>query len=259
MARPAPLNADAMTQPMRRPQTAAQVLFSQGFGNRRECEARIRAGQLQVGGITVDDPQAPWSPSDGDSFDIDGKRWPYHRQALVLLHKPAGFECSARPQAHPSVLSLLPEPLRSRGVQPIGRLDADTTGLLLLTDNGALNHRLAGPKHRVPKRYQVSTRHPTTPEQIEALLAGVHLRDDPGTAVRALQAWIDESGRLQLVIDEGRYHQVKRMVAAVGNRVDALHRAAFGRLELPADLVAGAWRWVRPDEVWRSDRSSDAA
>src|SRR5262249_42724872 len=119
----------------------AQVLFSQGFGARRECEGLILAGHVTLlgasGHAVCDDPFFEVDP-DALEFCVRGERWRYHAKALVLLNKPAGYECSQKPKHHPSVLSLLPPPLRVRGVQPVGRLDEDTTGLLLLTDDGAL-------------------------------------------------------------------------------------------------------------------------
>ena len=118
-------------------QTLSQILFSQGFGTRRRCAALIADGQVQVGGATLDDPLASL-PIEGLEFTVQGQTWPYRAKALVMLHKPAGYECSAKPRHHPSILGLLPAPLRERGVQPVGRLDEDTTGLLLLTDDGNL-------------------------------------------------------------------------------------------------------------------------
>jgi 16S rRNA pseudouridine516 synthase len=141
------------------------------------------------------------------------------------------------------VLSLLPEPLRRRGVQPVGRLDADTTGLLLLTDDGALLHRLTSPKRHLPKVYLATCAEPVQPEQIERLRAGVVLRDDP-VPVRAHEVERIDSHRLSLTLTAGRYHQVRRMVAAAGNHVSALHRSRFGALELPADLAPGQWRFL---------------
>jgi 16S rRNA pseudouridine516 synthase len=141
------------------------------------------------------------------------------------------------------VLKLLPAPLRARGVQPIGRLDEDTTGLLLLTDDGQLNHRLSSGKRRVPKVYLATTKHPVDAEQVDRLLAGVVLNDDPAP-VAVAAAEIAGNRLLRLTVTEGKYHQVKRMVAAAGNRVEALHREAVGGLSLPADLPMGAWRWL---------------
>lgn len=225
----------------------AQVLFSQGFGTRRDCTGLVAAGRVRVGGAVVDDPQAEFD-TDALVFEVDGQAWPYRERALVMLHKPAGYECSQKPRHHPSVLSLLPPPLRARGLQPIGRLDEDTTGLLLLTDDGALIHRLTSPKHHVPKVYEVSTKHPVDDAQIAKLLAGVVLDDAP-TPVRAAAAERSGERGLRLTLLEGKYHQVKRMVAAVSNRVETLHRSSFGALALPADLAPGLWRWVTPDAL----------
>lgn len=230
--------------------SAEQLLFSQGFGTRRECCALVLAGRLQVLGRVLQDPDEPVAlPAEADTeplwFSVEGQRWPYQATALVMLHKPAGYECSLKPRHHPSVLNLLPAPLRRRAVQPVGRLDEDTTGLLLLTDDGPLLHRLTSPRHHVPKVYEVSARHPLSPAQREQLLAGVVLEDDPRPAV-ALAAEIVTPRHLRLTLAEGRYHQVKRMLAAVGNRCDALHRSATGALQLPPTLAPGHWQWVLP-------------
>ena len=222
--------------------TLAQVLFSQGFGTRRECESLVAAGFVSLAGEVCDDPWREVEP-EGLEFGVQGQRWPYREKALVMLHKPAGYECSQKPKHHPSVLSLLPAPLRVRGVQPVGRLDEDTTGLLLLTDDGALIHRLTSPRHHVPKVYEVRCKHPVDEAQLAALRAGVVLDDDPAP-VRAAACEADGTHGLRLTLTEGKYHQVKRMVAAAGNRVEALHRSAFGVLVLPADLAPGQWRWV---------------
>ena len=184
------------------------------------------------------------------TFVVDGRKWPYRERAVVMLNKPSGYECSLKPRHHPSVMSLLPTPLRLRGLQPIGRLDEDTTGLLLLTDDGELNHRLTSPKWHANKVYHVSCKHELADDVTARLLAGVVLDDDP-QAVRALavEPLRGESGpAMRLTIGEGRYHQVKRMVAAVGNRVEALHRLQMGTLELEPSLEPGQWRWLTPQE-----------
>jgi 16S rRNA pseudouridine516 synthase len=222
----------------------AQVLFSQGFGTRRECDGRVLAGMVAIAGRVVDDPDENVSLKDL-VVTVDGRDWPYHEKALVLLHKPAGYECSTKPRHHPSVLSLLPAPLRTREVQTIGRLDEDTTGVLLLTDDGALIHQLTSPKKHVPKVYEVQTKHPVDAKQITALCAGVVLEDDP-YPVRASACEATGELTLRLTLTEGKYHQVKRMVAAVGNRVEGLHRSAFGAITLPADLAPGQWCWLQP-------------
>ena len=235
----------------------SQILFSQGFGTRRLCAGLIQHGEVKVNGELVEDSEAEFEPL-GLTFEVSGKVWPYYEKALILLNKPAGYECSQKPKHHPSVMALLPPPLRERNVQPIGRLDEDTTGLLLLTDDGTLIHRLTSPKHHVPKVYEARCKHPVTPEQIAKLLTGVELRDpetakfqrQPETVVAHAAEAFDEYG-LRLTLMEGKYHQVKRMVAAMGNRCEGLHRSSFGKLTIPADLAPGQWTWVSsPSQVW---------
>jgi len=225
----------------------AQILFSQGFGARRECEGLIASGHVSIGGRVVDDPFEDVEPR-GLVFSVRGQAWPFHEKALLVMNKPAGHECSQKPKHHPSVYSLLPPPLRVRDVQSIGRLDEDTTGLLLFTDDGALIHRLTSPKRHVAKVYEVGCKHPVSEEQVQRLLQGVKLVDDPAT-VKAAAAEItgerpDGLHGLRLTLTDGKYHQVKRMLAAVSNRVEALHRSAFGKLTLPSDLAPGQWRWL---------------
>ncbi len=224
----------------------ADLLFTQGFGSRRECLGLLAAGHVQLQGRTVLNP-AEEVVEAGLEFVVNGQPWLYQAQAVLMLHKPAGFECSRAPRHHPSVLSLLPAPLRLRGVQPVGRLDQDTTGLLLLTDDGSLIHRLTHPKRHVAKVYVAQTRHAVDAVQIKALLDGVVLHDAP-TTVRALACQALAPTQLQLSINEGRYHQVKRMVAAAGNRVEQLHRVSFGPLTLTESLAEGHWRWLSAAE-----------
>lgn len=233
----------------------AHVLYTQGFGSRRECAAIALRGEVSIDGRVIDRPEAEVEPA-GLVIEVRGERWPVQARAVVMLHKPLDYECSRAPRDHPGVLSLLPPPLRQRGVQPVGRLDADTTGLLLLTDDGPLIHRLTSPKRHVPKVYEVQTRHPVDALQVERLLAGVVLRDDPQPA-RAVACKATGERGLRLTVSEGRYHQVRRMIAAVGNRVEALHRSAFGALALPQDLPPGAWRFV--DAPGRAALGADPA
>ncbi len=220
----------------------SQLLFSQGFGTRRVCAGLIASQCVSVSGQAIDD-DTEVDAIDGLAFEVNGQPWQYHASALILLHKPAGYECSQKPRHHPSVLTLLPPPLRNRGVQTIGRLDEDTTGLLLLTDDGTLIHRLTSPKHHVPKVYEASCKHAMDQEQVERLLRGVVLDDDP-LPVRAAAAELATPTHLRLTLTEGKYHQVKRMVAAVGNRVEGLHRSAFGGLTLDAVPEPRQWRWI---------------
>jgi 16S rRNA pseudouridine516 synthase len=224
-----------------------RLLQKHGFGTRKGCRGLIRDERVAVNGTICDDPFAD-IPTADLVFSVDGVDWPYAEFASLMLNKPAGYECSRKPQHHPSVLELLPRPLRERDVQPIGRLDEDTTGLLLITDDGQLNHQLSSAKRKVPKIYLATTKHPLDQAQIDQLLAGVLLNDEP-EPIAAAGAEIVGDHLLRLTVTEGKYHQVKRMVAAVGNRVEALHREAVGQLSLPDDLPPGEWRWLTPADL----------
>jgi 16S rRNA pseudouridine516 synthase len=231
------------------------ILFSQGFGTRRVCFGLVQQGWVELG----DERRRCSEPledleEEGLVFWVQGVRWEYHHRAYLMLHKPAGFECSRKPGAHPSVYTLLPGPLRERGggaasgVQAVGRLDHDTTGLLLLSDDGKFIHRMTSPRHHVPKVYQVTVKHPLDDRQLSRLAQGVVLDDDP-SPVRAAACRAVSPLHLELTLTEGKYHQVKRMVAAVGNRVEGLHRSDFGPLTLPASMAPGQWRWLSRAEV----------
>ncbi len=250
----------AKTDPERRSLPLQDILFAQGFGTRRICAGLIQQGHVQVAAgeagalVPCTDVNAVFDPQ-GLRLRVQGMDWECQVRACLMLHKPAGIECSQKPSAWPSVYTLLPAPLRQRpnkgavqGVQAVGRLDQDTTGLLLLTDDGQLIHRLASPKHDVPKVYEVTLKHQTDAGICASLLAGVVLDDDP-RPVRAAACELDDPLHLRLTLTGGKYHQVKRMVAAAGNRVEALHRSQIGGLRLPADLAAGQWRWLRAEDL----------
>lgn len=224
-----------------------RLLRSQGFGSRADCRALVRSGSVSVAGQLCDDPFARFD-AEQLSFAVDGVPWLYRRFAYLALHKPAGYECSQRPLHHPGVYSLLPDPLKARGVQAVGRLDEDTTGLLLLTDDGQFIHRYSSPKKAVPKVYEVTTRHVVDESQTAALLGGVVLHDDP-RPIAALDCVALGERRLRLTVTQGRYHLVRRMVAASGNRVEALHRISIGGFGLPASLAAGQWMWLEAAEL----------
>ncbi len=237
------------------------ILYSQGFGTRRVC-----AGLIQQGWVEVYEQNGQKSPvkhtlaatefeAPGLRFRVQGVDWCYSERAYIVLHKPAQTECSQKPSTYPSVYALLPAPLRQRpqkgalqGVQAVGRLDQDTTGLLLLTDDGQFIHRMSSPRHHVPKVYEVGVKHPLDERQVARLLAGVVLDDDP-KPVRAAACAAVSPTHLRLTLLEGKYHQVKRMVAAVGNRVETLHRSQIGGWCLPDDLLPGQWRALTVTEL----------
>ena len=242
-----------------------EILYSQGFGTRRVCAGLIQQGFVQVymengavAPVTVTDSAMEFVAKDL-RFRVQGVEWEYFEKAYVLLNKPAGTECSQKPSTYPSVYTLFPSPLRLRpqksavqGVQAVGRLDQDTTGLLLLSDDGQFIHQMSSPKKHSPKVYEVTAKHPLDDKQVQRLLAGVVLDDDPKPVRAAACEIVDPDGastHLRLTLTEGKYHQVKRMLAAVGNRVEGLHRSRIGALELPADLAPGQWRWLRADDL----------
>jgi 16S rRNA pseudouridine516 synthase len=236
-----------------------EILYSQGFGTRRVCAGLIQQGWVQAdlgeGLVPCTDPLMEVAVQPGWRFSVQGVEWPYHEKAYLLLHKPAGTECSQKPSTWPSIYTLLPSALRMRpqkaavqGVQAIGRLDQDTTGLLLLTDDGQFIHRMSSPRHHVPKVYEVAVAEPLNDRMIERLLAGVVLNDDPQPVKAAACEQVDAL-HLRLTLTEGKYHQVKRMLAAVGNRVTGLHRSRIGDLQLPADIAPGQWRWLTQQEL----------
>ena len=236
-----------------KPMRLEDILFSQGFGTRRVCAGLIQQGHVSVQGQVQTNSGEFYAP-EGLAFTVQGTPWTFHEKAYVLLNKPAGTECSQKPSTWPSIYTLLPAPLRQRpqkaavqGVQAVGRLDQDTTGLLLLTDDGVFIHRMSSPKHHVPKVYEVTTKHPVTEEMVQKLLAGVVLDDDPKPVLAAACEAVSEL-HLKLTLTEGKYHQVKRMVAAVGNRVEGLHRSQIGGMVL-GDLAPGQWRFLTAEDL----------
>jgi 16S rRNA pseudouridine516 synthase len=245
------------------------ILYTQGFGTRRVCAGLIEKGLVQV----YDVESKQFTPTNSAlaseyiaseaikkiandyltkslRFRVQGVDWEYHELAYVLFNKPAGSECSQKPSMHPSIYTFLPSPLRLRpqksaiqGVQAVGRLDQDTTGMLLMSDDGQFIHRMSSPKKHVSKVYEVTTKHPLDDKQVQKLLSGVVLDDDP-KPVKAAAAEMVSEFHLKLTLTEGKYHQVKRMLAAVSNRVEGLHRSQIGGLKLPDDLLPGQWRWL---------------
>jgi 23S rRNA pseudouridine2605 synthase len=211
-----------------------------GISSRRGADELIKAGRVHVNGEpgrlhTVVAPT--------DRVEVDGRAIVEQRLAYVLLHKPAGTVTTARdPQGRPTVVELVPAEPR---VVPVGRLDADTTGALLLTNDGDLANRLAHPRYGVEKVYEADVVGDPDAGALRRLRNGISLDDGPTAPARARRL---ARGRVELVVHEGRKHQVKRMLAAVGHPVRRLHRSAYAGLTL-AGLEPGAWRELEPDEV----------
>ncbi len=236
------------TEQKREEMTLEQLLFSQGFGTRRDCRDLVRSGAVVWQGETAEDPAERVSVAEGDAFSVRGEEWRYYRHVIIAMNKPAGYECSTKPRFHPGILTILPPPLRARNVQPVGRLDEDTTGLLILTDDGAFQHWLIHPKHHVEKVYRTVLKHPVTDEFIQKLKSGVVLDDDP-VPVKAEECVKTGECEIEMTLTQGKYHQVKRMAAAAGNRVEKLERIRFGVLTLPENLAPGEWVWLAGREA----------
>lgn len=219
-----------------------KMLQSQGFGSRKYCQQLIKNGAVSIQDEIQKNLKYRINDLTDFKFQVFDQNYIYREKVYIVLNKPKGFECSHQPHHHQSVFSLLPDLLIQRNIAAVGRLDQDTTGLLLLTDDGQYLHALTHPKKHVPKVYHVTTIDPITPEQIKQLEQGVELNNEKGTFLATNVIQLGET-QLSMTIHQGVYHQVKRMIAAVGNKVIALHRQQIGQLELP-NLPEGKWMYL---------------
>jgi len=223
--------------------TLDRILQSQGFGTRKWCGQLITSGEVSIDGMIVTDSRAVIE-TDGLVLMVYGETWVYRERIYIALNKPANFECSRKASHHPGILSILPEQFTRRDVQPVGRLDHDTTGLLLMSDDGSFIHQQSSPRHHIPKYYEVTTHDPVSPELVERLLAGVELHDET-ELLAAVSCRILALHQLEIALKQGKYHQVKRMLAAAGNHCVALRRSRIGDLELNAlELAEGEWCYL---------------
>ena len=225
-----------------------RILQSQGFGSRKYCRELVSDGEVSIAGEVVDDYKLTIE-TDGLRFHIFDEEWEYREHVYIVLNKPANFECSRKPSHHPGVLTLLPEQFSWRDVQPVGRLDHDTTGMLLMSDDGPFIHAQSSPKRHIPKVYQATTAEPVTPELVNALLSGVQLHDEPAPLVAQWCRQLD-TNLIEIVLEQGKYHQVKRMLAAAGNHCAALQRTAIGQLTLESlGLDEGEWCYLTSEQM----------
>jgi 16S rRNA pseudouridine516 synthase len=228
--------------------TLERILQSQGFGTRKWCSELIAAGEVSIDGETITDSRA-MIETGGLVFKIYGEAWTFREHVYIALNKPSSFECSRKASHHPGVLTLLPEQFTLRDAQPVGRLDHDTTGLLLMSDDGPFIHQQSSPKRHIPKIYIATTHDPATPELVARLLAGVKLHDEDMPLAAATCRIIDNH-RLEIVLEQGKYHQVKRMLAAAGNHCISLHRSQIGELKLDTlGLAAGEWCYLDESQL----------
>ena len=229
-------------------QSLDRILQSQGVGTRKWCRQLIAGGEVAIRGEVVTDYGMSYD-TEGLAFTLYEEEWVVREHVYIAMNKPPDIECSRKPSHHPGVLTLLPEQFSWREVQPVGRLDHDTTGMLLLSDDGAFIHAQSSPKRHVPKLYLATTVEPVSGELVAQLKGGVQLHDEPAP-LAALSCRQVGTHRIEIVLEQGKYHQVKRMLAAAGNHCAALCRTAIGQLTLESlALLEGEWRYLEQAEL----------
>lgn len=219
-----------------------KVLADADVASRSEIKIWIRRGRVTVDGVAVVKPET--KVDDGAVLAVDGVAVVRKRRFVAMLHKPAGYVTSVKDK-DPTVMELVPEAWRRMDLMPVGRLDKDTEGLLVMTNDGALAHALIAPKHGIPKVYVAEHEGQAEEKDVEAFRKGVFLKED-GRCLPAVLKPLGP-GRSEIIIQEGKYHQVRRMMAAVGLPVTYLKRVREGALEL-GDLPRGAMRELTPQE-----------
>lgn len=224
-----------------------KYLADAGVGTRSQVKQMIRKGQIAINGETVKKPDQKVD-GEKDKIEVMGKEIRYQKYRYLLLHKPSGYVSATEDKKEQTVLSLLPEELR-KDLFPVGRLDKDTEGLLLLTNDGALAHRLLSPKKHVDKTYYARVQGRVTDEDQAAFLQGVDIGDEKDTMPAQLEILeAAEESRILLTIQEGRFHQVKRMFEARGKKVVYLKRISMGPLALEEGLKPGDYRELTEEE-----------
>lgn len=225
-----------------------RLIANLGYGSRRDVAAWFDEGRITDADGNPLDESARIDPAQAR---IDGEPLDPPPGLVVMLHKPVGYTCSTKDPGR-LIYDLLPRRYRYRDplLSPVGRLDRDTSGLLLLTDDGALLHRIISPKARIAKRYVATLAQPLRGDEAAIFASGTLLLESEKTPLLPAQLEADTPQRAALTLHEGRYHQVRRMFAAVGNHVVALHREQVGGLAL-AGLAAGEWRALDHDDVAR--------
>lgn len=223
-----------------------KMLQSQGFGSRKHCQQLIKNGAVSIEGEKIDQPKHKLDLNNL-SFSVYDQHFEYREKVYIALNKPQGYECSHQATHHFSVFDFFNDVLMNRGLQCVGRLDQDTCGLLLLTDDGQFLQALTHPKKHVAKVYQMQTVDPVTEQQILQLQHGVELHNESGIFAATNVVQLAEN-ELQMTIHQGVYHQVKRMLAAVGNKVERLQRQQIGALTLP-ELEQGKWIYLNAEQV----------
>ena len=222
-----------------------KYLADMGVGTRQEVKALIRKGRVAVDGITAKAPELKVDPDEAQ-VTVDGNSISYVKMEYWMLHKPAGVVSATEDRRDRTVLDLLSDAAR-KDLFPVGRLDKDTEGLLLVTDDGALSHALMSPSRHVSKVYEAELDGVLVPDAAERFGAGLTLRD--GTVCRPALLELLPDGRVRVTLHEGKYHQVKRMIAACGATVTFLKRVQLGGVRLDESLAPGEFRELTEEEL----------
>lgn len=227
-----------------------KLLAAMGLCSRKEAALHAKKGAVAVDGVICRDASRKIDPEQV-CLTLNGQPVGYQEHVYLMLHKPLGVLSATEDREQKTVLDLLPDVYRARGVFPVGRLDKDTSGLLLLTDDGALGHHLTSPKHQIHKVYHAVTDGALHQTDVEAFSAGITLRD--GTRCRSakleIQSVTDQTSDVLVTVCEGRYHQVRRMLASRGAPVLTLERLSEGEIVLDPALKPGEWRELTRQEI----------
>lgn len=216
--------------------------------SRKEVKALLRQKRVTVNGVTVTDGGFQ-TDVEQDAVAVDGVPFSIKPHIYIMLNKPTGIVSASRSQKEKTVVDLVPPQLQRNGLFPAGRLDKDTTGFVLITDDGDFAHRILSPKNHIQKTYIAHLEKPISPTEIAILKQGVVLRDGTQLLPASVDVIGEDMQTVQIRICEGKYHQIKRMLAAVGNRVTALRRTHMGALPLDTALPPGACREITPEEL----------
>lgn len=228
-----------------------KIISSQSTFSRKDARNLIKDGGVKVNGEVVTSPDAKFD-MESDTLSLFDKAFKVKRFVYIMLNKPAGILSAAKDVRAKTVIDLLPEKIYRRGLFPTGRLDKDTTGFMLITDDGDFAHRILSPKNHVFKTYEARLKHPLEDGSAERLERGITLSDGTACLPAYIEVLEDEDRPLiKVKIREGKYHQIKRMFAALGNEVVALKRTKIGDLELDDSLKSGECRKLTKDEVAR--------
>jgi 16S rRNA pseudouridine516 synthase len=229
-----------------------RLLANLGYGSRSDAQQLVRQGLVVLDGEPAKDASAriPLSPDLPERLLVEGEVLDPLHGLVLMLHKPLGVTCSHK-EAGLLIYDLLPPRWRRRdpALSTVGRLDKETSGLLLLTDDGALLHRIISPKHHVTKHYVATLARPLRGDEADVFAAGTLMLEGETKPLAPVAMEVLSPTLARVTVTEGRYHQVRRMFAAVGNHVDALHRDRIGALALPADLGPGDYRAMTPADV----------